>query len=217
MVQQNVGGAGRAHAEKSADDSGGGHGGFERIGFEPLVEKIGGAHGHELDEIVFVLGGEGLETLAEEGEFFQAARIERSGIGRNHGQKRLDEAAHCDHGLAEFFVGFGVEVRVAVEFAARFGVIVDAPEVIAVGHGREGAVERKDFQAVARQIEVANDFRAQQRDDVGKNGKFESGNDFFGDGGAAEDVAPFEDEDFFARAGEIGRVDEAVVAAADHD
>jgi hypothetical protein len=106
---------------------------------------------------------------------------------------------------------------VADEFAAGFGVVVDAPEMVAVGHGRESAVEREDFEAVARKIEVANDFRAQKRDNVGADGEFESGDDFFGDGGAAEDVAAFEDEDFFAGASEIGRVGQAIVAAADDD
>jgi hypothetical protein len=127
VVEQDVGGAGRANAEKRADDARGGHRGFERVGLKPLVEKIGGAHGHELDEIVFVFGFEILETLAEEGEFFQVARIERSGIRRNHGQNRFDETAHGDHGLAKFFVGFGVELGVALEFAACFSVVVLAP------------------------------------------------------------------------------------------
>src|SRR6267143_1139739 len=49
MVQENVSGAGGTDAEEGADDAGGGHGGFEDVGLEPLVEKIGGAHGHELD------------------------------------------------------------------------------------------------------------------------------------------------------------------------
>src|SRR5260370_9594649 len=49
MVQENVSGAGGADAEEGADDAGGGHGGFEDVGLEPLVEKIGGALGHELD------------------------------------------------------------------------------------------------------------------------------------------------------------------------
>src|SRR4029077_16278090 len=50
VVEENVGGAGRANAEKSANDAGSGHGGFQDVGFKPLVEKIGGAHGHELDQ-----------------------------------------------------------------------------------------------------------------------------------------------------------------------
>ena len=105
----------------------------------------------------------------------------------------------------------------ARDLAVRLAVVVHAPEIVAVGHGREGAVERQNFQAVAGKVEVANDFRPQQRDDVGANGKLESGEDFFGDGGAAEDVTAFEHEDFLAGAGEVGGVDEAVVAAADDD
>ena len=73
----------------------------------------------------------------------------------------FDEAAHGDHGLAKFFVGFGVEFGVAFEFAAGFAVIVLAPEVIAVGHGSDGAVERENFQSVAGEIEIANNFRTQ--------------------------------------------------------
>src|SRR5271170_4484676 len=141
MMEQNVGGAGRTNTEKRADDSGSGHGGFEDVGLKPLVEKIGGAHGHELDEIVFVFGVEILEALGEEGEFFQVARIEGRGIGRDHAEDRLYEAAHGDHGFAEFFVGLGVELGVALELAPSFAMIVLAPEIIAVGHGGHGAVE----------------------------------------------------------------------------
>ena len=43
------------------------------------------------------------------------------------------------------------------------------------------------------------------------------GIDFFGDGGAAEHVAALEHENFFAGLAEIGGVDEAVMASADHD
>ena len=77
----------------------------------------------------------------------------------------------------------------AANFAAGFGVIVHAPQVIAVGHGRKRAVERQNFQAVARKIELANDFRAKQRDDVRAFGEKKAGDDFFGNSGAAENVA----------------------------
>ena len=105
----------------------------------------------------------------------------------------------------------------ARNFAMGTAVIVHAPEVVAAGHGREGAVERQDFEAVAREVEVADDFRAQQRDDVGADRELEAREDLFGDGGAAEHVTALEHENFFARLGEVGGVDEAVVASADHD
>lgn len=103
----------------------------------------------------------------------------------------------------------------ALDFAARFGVIVDAPEVIAVGHRRESAVERQNFEAMAWKIEVANNFRAKKRDDIRKNRKFEARDDFFGDCGTAQNVAAFENKDFFPCLGEVSRIHEAVVASTD--
>ena len=75
----------------------------------------------------------------------------------------------------------------------------------------------KDFEAVARKIKLANDFGAKQRHDVGTFGKQKTGNNFFGDGSAAENVAAFENEHFLAGFGQIGGVDKTVMAAADDD
>src|SRR5271156_987620 len=104
-----------------------------------------------------------------------------------------------------------------LELAARFGMIVHAPEIISAGHGRHGAVERENFQAVAGEIEIVNNFGAQERNDVGENRKFEAGNDFFGYRSATQNVAALEHQDFFAGAGKIGRVDKAIVATADYN
>ena len=97
-------------------------------------------------------------------------------------EDRLDEAPHLDHRAAMLVVGFGVEPRVPRDLAARLGVVVDAPEVIAVGHRRERAVERKNLEAVARQVQLADDLGAQQRDDVRTHGEPEAGEDLFRDG-----------------------------------
>src|SRR5438552_13511050 len=157
MVEENVGSAGRANAEERAYDSGSGHRRLEDVGFKPLVEKSSGAHGHELDESVAFVGRKFAETLEQEMELLEIFGIERGGIGRNHREHRLHEAAHRGHHLGEFVVGFGVEAGVAANVADGLSVIVYAPEIIAAGHGRERAVEREDFQAVARKIEFAND------------------------------------------------------------
>ena len=105
----------------------------------------------------------------------------------------------------------------ARDLAMRFAVIVHAPQVVAARHGSERAVERQNFQAVAGQVEVANDLRPQQRDHVGADRELESGENFFGDGGAAEHVAALEHQNFLAGARQIGGVDQAVVASADDD
>ena len=216
-MQQNVGGARRAHAEKRADDSRGRHRGLEHIGLEPLIEKINGGHGHQLDLVVFVVARHALKAAADEEQLHQFARIERGRVGRDHAEDRLHEAAHGLHRFAEFVVGFGVDPGVAGDFAMRLAVVVHAPQVIAAGHGRERAVEGKNLQAVAGKIEVANNFRPQQRHHVGADRELESGHNFFGAGGAAEHVAAFEHQNFLAGLCQVGGVDQAVVASADDD
>ena len=104
----------------------------------------------------------------------------------------LGEAAHLDHRLAVFVVGLGIEPRMPGDLASRLVVIVHAPQVIAVGHRRERAVERQQLHAVARQIELADDLGPQQRDDVGADRELESREHFLGDCRAAEHVTPLE-------------------------
>ena len=105
----------------------------------------------------------------------------------------------------------------AGDLAVSLAVVVHAPQIIAAGHGRESSVEREDFETVAREVEIADDFRAQQRDHVRADGELETGEDFFSAGSAAENVAAFEHENFLSGTGEVGGVDQAVVAAADYD
>jgi hypothetical protein len=95
-----------------------------------------------------------------------------------------------------------------------FAVIVYAPEMVAVGHGSECAVERQDFKSVAGKIEVANNFGPQQRDDIRTNGKLEAGKNFLGARRATEDVTAFEHQHFLTGFGQIGGVGKAVVASA---
>src|SRR5580693_3935285 len=96
-------------------------------------------------------------------------------------------------------------------------MVVRAPEEIPIGHGRERTIERENFEAMARKLKLANDFRAKQRDDVRTFRKKEPGKDFFGDGSASKDMAAFEGEHLLPRFGKVSGVHEAVVAAADDD
>ena len=105
----------------------------------------------------------------------------------------------------------------ARDLAVRLTVIIYPPEIIAAGHRGERPVEGKDFQAVTGQIEVADNFRAQQRHHVGTDRKLEPWKDFFGDRRASEHVASFENKNFFPGTGQVGGVDQAVMASADHD
>ena len=185
-MQQNVGSAGRPHTEKRSDDARRRHRGLENVGLKPLVEKIDRAHGHELDLVVLVLAGHVLEAASEEEHLHQFARIERCRIRRNHAQNRLHEPAHRLHRLAEFVIGFGVNPGVSGDLAMRLAVIVYAPEIVAIWHGSESAVQRKDFKAMTGQIQIADDLRPQEGHDVRAHREFKSREDFFGASGAAK-------------------------------
>jgi len=95
-------------------------------------------------------------------------------------------------------------------------VVVHPPQVVVVER-RQRAVERQDREAVAGQLELADDLRAQERDDVGGDAEPEPRHDLLGDGSASEDVPALEHDDAEPGACQICAADEAVVAAADDD
>ena len=225
VVEQDVGRARALDALVRADDPRRRHRRLERIGLEPLVEEVRGAHRHELDEDRLLALRELLEAAGEAGQGQQRPRIEAGQVGRGDGQDRLDEPGHLDHQLAVFLVRLGVARRPAAQLADGPAVVVDPPQVVAAAVGRalalverrERAVERQDVQAVPRQLEVADDLGPEQRDDVAEDREAEAREELLGHRGAAQDVALLEDEGLHAGAGEIGGADQAVVAAADDD
>src|SRR5271156_2403478 len=94
-------------------------------------------------------------------------------------------------------------------------MVVHAPEVIAAKHRSERAVQRKDFESVAREIELANDFRPQQRHNVRTFRKKEARNDFFRHSGATKYMAALQRKHLLPRFSQVGGVDKPVVAATD--
>ncbi len=160
VVEQDVRGPRALDALVGADDPGCGHRGLERLGLEPLVEEVRGAHRHELDEDRLLALGECLEAPRQTRQRQQWPRIEAGQVGRGDGQDRLDEAGHLDHQLAVFLVGLGVDRRPAAQLADRPAVVVDAPQVVATAgrrplalvQRRERPVERQDVETVLGQL-----------------------------------------------------------------
>jgi hypothetical protein len=105
--------------------------GLQRIGLEPLVEEVRGAHRHELDEHGLLALGQLLEARASPASGSSGRGSMRREVGRDDGQDRLDEAGHVDHQLAVFLVRLGVARRPAAQLADRPAVVVDPPQVVA--------------------------------------------------------------------------------------
>jgi len=80
-MQENVSSARRTNAEERADDTGSRHRGFEDIGFKPLVEEIGGAHGHELHEGVTLVGRKFAKTLEQKMKLLEIFGLSVVGSG----------------------------------------------------------------------------------------------------------------------------------------
>jgi hypothetical protein len=104
-----------------------------------------------------------------------------------------------------------------VDLAPGQVVIVPAGKVVAVVEWRDRARQRQDLEPVPRQFEVADDLGPQQAHHVGELAEAVAREDFFGDGGAADDLAPLEDDYLLAGAREVRGRDHAVVAGANDD
>jgi hypothetical protein len=83
--------------KKRPDDARRGHRRFEHVGLEPLIEEVDRAQRHQLNLVVLILARQRAKALQQEEELLESARIERRGIGRQHPEDRLHEAAHLDH------------------------------------------------------------------------------------------------------------------------
>ena len=98
--------------------------------------------------------------------------------------------------------------------------LTSAENVKAVPSG-DGAkredLRRHEAHAVALEVEVTPDRRAQPADVVGQGRHVRTGCELGRRRGATDDVSPLEDERAHPAAGEVGRGDEAVVAAPDDD
>src|SRR4051812_40719704 len=82
---------------------------------------------------------------------------------------------------------------------------------------RERALERQDLQPVARELELADDLRAQQAHHVGEDGEAKAGKHFFAHRRAAHLFTTLEYQHLAADSREIRRTREPIVAAADDD
>ena len=171
----------------------------------------------ELGDALDFLLAQARAVLAELQQAAQVAPAQRGRIRWHKREHRLDRLGRACHLPRIFVRRFGVARRVTIDFAARQVVIVPAREVIAVVERRDRARQRQYLEAVPRQFEVADDLGPQQADDVRKLREPVAGEYLFGNGRAADDVAPLEHDDLLACPRQIRRSNQAVVAAADDD
>ena len=162
-------------------------------------------------------GSEAQEVPPQAKHAGDVAGSQASGIRRDDVQQVLDRARHVEERAAVVVVGLGIAHREAGDLAPGAVVVAVAVEAVAVRQRSEGALERQDGEPVTREVQFADDIRAHQADHVREHAVLEARKDLLGDGGASQQRPRFEHAYVEARAGQVGRVHEAVVPAADHD
>ncbi len=144
--------------------------------------------------------------------------VERGRIGRDDAEDVAHGLGHEVHVAGVLVVGVGVALGEAGDVAQCLIMVAVAIEIIAaVQRGRQGAFQGQDRQAVGRQVEIADDLRPEEADDIGEDGEFKAGEDLLGDGCATHQIALFQDQCLFAGAGQVGGGHKPVVPAAYDD
>src|SRR6266481_5084594 len=97
------------------------------------------------------------------------------------------------------------------------GVIVHAPQIVAIRHRGECSIKREDLHPVPGQIQFSNDLRTEKGHDVRRDGEFESRKNFFGDRRAAEHMPALADQNVLACSRQVCGVNKTVMSATDHN
>ena len=217
VVEQHEPRALRARPDLGADDARAREVALEDVGLEVVVEEVRGAAGQQADGVVEGALVHPAEPLAQLREREELLRVVAEDVGRRLVEQRLERLADHVQVVAVLLVGVRVVLAVAGDLLEVLAVVLGQPQVVAVLHRRERGRHEQRHEAVLGELQVLDDLRPEERERVRERREPEAGTQLLGDGGAADEVAPLEDQGPQARLREIGAVDEAVVAAADDD
>ena len=205
VMQQDVGGAGRARSAVRADDAVGGERDFDFVRFEPFVEEIGRALREDFHQTDDFFRGESAESCRAVSDSRRNRQAVRRKLGRRGEEQAFD---HFGEPLQMIFVRrkhFGVVRGEFRDFGQGFGAILPHEEMAAVGKRREErGIFRVDTIAEAFEFEFANDALLQQAGEIRGGGDAIARPDFFGDRATAHQFALFEHQHFAPGAREVG-------------
>ena len=175
VVQQDIGRSGRHGAKSGADDGGNGKVSLDQRVFEVVVKEVRDRHGPEADHFGHLAFGHLAHLATQPQQFQQIAGAEGGGVGRRAHQHGADKAAKAQDVAGVAVIRLGIAGGVAGEFAAVGVVVAEHAKIAAVVGKDRAALIGQDLQPVARQFQIAHDFGAEQRRDVGAVGISEAG------------------------------------------
>ena len=190
---------------------------LEDVRLEVVVEEVGGAAGQQPDGVVQRPLVHPPEPRAERGQREQLLGVVAEQVRRRRVEERLDRLADHLHVVRVLVVGVGVVLAVARDLLEVLAVVLAEPQVVAVLHRRERRRHQQRHEAVLGQLEVVDDVRPEQAQGVREGREPEARVELLGDRRAADERAPLEDQRLEPGLGQVGAVDQAVVAATDDD
>ena len=182
-----------------------------------MVQEVGGASGEEPDGVVEHPLVEAAHVGGECGEPGCFLGIVRERIGRHLVEERLDGLADLGDVVLVLLVGVGVVRREPGDLPHVLAFVLAEKQVGAVLVGGEAGGHRQRLEAVFGQFQLVDDLGPEEAEGVGEGGELEPGVQLFGDGGPADEVALLEDQRPQTGLGQVGTVDESVVATPHHD
>ena len=218
MMQQHIGGPRRIGTRQIADDGVKAQHRLDRIGFEPAIERFTGRFAKQVERDLEAVGLP--QPLAEPRKLAKFAQSAGEIAEQQIGRRLEHQTAQHRRGAADFGLIVGVTLCVTHtelgDFARRAALAGE--QVPAVGQRQKilrAAFD--DAQAVAVQIEIANDLGLQEAHRIGRGRVAETGMKFFGHACAADHIATLEHTHPQASHAEIGRAGQPVVAGSDDD
>jgi hypothetical protein len=180
-------------------------------------QEVGGAARQQPDGVVEGPLVERLEPRPEGRQGDQLLGIVAERVRRHRVEQRLHDLADAVHVVAVLLVGVGVVRGEAADLPQVGVVVLGEPQVLALRGRGEARRHEQRQEPVLGELQLLDHLGPQQGQGVGEGREPEAGAQLLGDRGAADQVALFEDEGPEPALGQVGAVDQAVVAAADDD
>ena len=214
-MQQHIGRARRHRPQRRADDGRDCQIGLDHRMLEIFVEVIRNAHRPEADHVADLRLGQVEQLAAQKGQFRQITRPEAGRIGRGAHQQRADEAAMAQDIARIAVIGLGIALGMAGKFAAVRIMVAEHAKVVAAFHQHRAPLIGQNLQPVPGQFQIAHDFRAEQRRDIGTVGIGEARIQLAADGRTADPVVLLDDANLQPRLCQIAGGDQAIMPCAD--
>jgi hypothetical protein len=182
-----------------------------------MIEEVGGAAGEQPDRVVQHLLIGGAEQRTQPVQIGQILGCLAEEVRRDPVEERLEQLADPLDVVLVAVHRVRVVGGVPGDLLDVLVTVRPEQQVVAVLHRGERGRHQDRQETVFDQVEFLDDVRAQQAQRVRERGEVKAGYQFLGDRCAADERAALDDQRPQPGLGQIGAVDQAVVATADDD